>query len=129
MKTGEIIRYLRIKSNLTSKELGKALDISESAISLYENNKRKPSIELIIKISNYFNVSTDFLLGVKDCLHEDILKESGTDFSILLEKAIALLNTKSYIFFDGKDVDDKTIILFKNNLNFVLENMRMMVSN
>lgn len=127
MNTGERIRYLRIKNNLTSKELSKALEISESSISLYENGKRKPSIELLIKFSSYFNVSTDFLLGVEDSINS--CKESGTDFSKVLQNAISLLNTQNYIIFEGKDVDNKTLIVIKNNLNCLLENMRMMTGN
>lgn len=125
MKPGEKIRYLRLKNNLTSKELSKALNISESSISLYENGKRKPSIELIIKVADYFNVTTDFLLGMSDNSLTNAEKDSKADFSEVLENIITLLNNQNYIIFDGKDVDDKTIIIFKNNLNFVLENMRM----
>lgn len=127
MKTGEKIRYLRIKNNLTSKELSRALDISESAISLYENCKRKPGIDLIVKIADYFNVSTDFLLGVSGSPQADVQEKSVTDFSLLLERVITLLNNQNYIFFDGKDVDAKTAIIFKNNLNCVLENMRIII--
>jgi transcriptional regulator with XRE-family HTH domain len=125
MKPGEKIRYLRLKNNLTSRELSKALNISESSISLYENGKRKPSIELIIKVADYFNVTTDFLLGVSDNYLTNPEKDSKADFSEVLENIITLLNNQNYIIFDGKDVDDKTVIIFKNNLNFVLENMRM----
>ncbi len=127
MKPGEKIRYLRLKNNLTSRELSKALNISESSISLYENGKRKPSIELIIKIADYFNVTTDFLLGVSDNSLTNPKNNLNTDFSEVLENIITSLNTQNYIIFNGKDVDDKTIIIFKNNLNFVLENMRMII--
>lgn len=126
MNTGDRIRYLRIKNNLTSKELSKALEISESAVSLYENGKRKPSIELLIKISNYFSVSTDFLLGVDN---STCSIESGTDFSKVLQNAISLLNNQNYLIFEGKDIDDKTLLVIKNNLNCLLENTRMMTGN
>lgn len=125
MKTGEKIRYLRIKNNLTSKELSKALNVSEAAISLYENNKRNPSVEQIIKIADYFKVSTDFLLGVSDKLQTNNHYESITDFSTVIENIITLLNKQNYIIFDGKDVDDKATSAFKTNLNCLLENMRM----
>lgn len=42
------------------------LNISREALSHYENNKREPSIDLLIKMSNYFNVSIDFLINGKD---------------------------------------------------------------
>lgn len=125
MKTGEKIRYLRIKNNLTSKELSRILNISESSISLYENDKRKPSIKLIIKMADFFNVSTDFLLGVSTNTLSELVKDTEADISTLLENIITLLSNQNYIIFDGKDVDDKTAVFFQKNLNCVLENMRM----
>lgn len=125
MNTGEKIRYLRIKNNLTSKELSRILNISESTISLYENDKRKPNIELIVKMADFFNVSTDFLLGVSANTLSELKKDTGADVSELLKNIITLLNNQNYIIFDGKDVDDKTVVFFQKNLNCVLENMRM----
>lgn len=126
MCTGERIRYLRIKNNLTSKELSRALEISESSISLYENGKRQPNITLLIKIANYFNVTTDFLLGIESCVNDT--KASVTDFSKTLQNVITLLNCNEYIIFDGVDLDNKTVSILKNNLNCLLENMRMMIN-
>lgn len=126
MKTGEKIRYLRIRNNLTSKELSKVLNISESSISLIENGKRKPSLDMIVKIADYFKVTTDFLLGVSDSYIEP--NQAETDISNVLENIITLLNNETYILFDGKDIDDKTVVFFKKNLNCILENMRMLTN-
>ena len=124
MKTGEKIRYLRIRNNLTSKELSKLLNISESSVSLMENSKRKPSLEVVVKIADYFKVTTDFLLGVSIPSNIEAY-ESKTDVYNILENIIALLNNQNYILFDGKYVDDNTVVFFKNNLNCMLENMRI----
>ncbi|HAQ39855.1 MAG TPA: XRE family transcriptional regulator [Clostridiales bacterium] len=128
MKTGEKIRYLRTKNNITSKELSKILDISESSISLYENGKRTPSIELIIKIANFFNVSTDFLLGVSNNPIKVSQYDSEIDFSEILEDIITFLNTQNYVVFDGKDVEGNMVLILKKNLNCVLENMRLLIN-
>lgn len=40
--------------------------MAESTISLYENEKRKIDTDMLIKFANYFNVSTDYLLGITD---------------------------------------------------------------
>lgn len=128
MKTGEKIRYLRTKNNITSKQLSKILDISESSISLYENGKRTPNIELIIRIADFFKVSTDFLLGVTDNPQKISQNDSETDFSEILENIIAFLSSQNYIVFDGKDVEGKMILVLKKNLNCVLENMRLLIS-
>lgn len=127
MNPGEKIRYLRLKNNLTSKELSKILNISESSMSLYESGKRKPSINFIIKAADYFKVTTDFLLGVSDntLINTDI--NSKIDFSEILENLIFLLNNQNHLIFDNKSLDDKATIVFKNNLNLVVENMRMII--
>jgi transcriptional regulator with XRE-family HTH domain len=124
MKIGEKIRYLRIKNKLTSKELSKALNISEASVSLIENGKRKPSLDIIVKSAKFFEVSTDYLLGLSDPLQMEA-STSKTDISNILENTLDLLNSQNYILFDGKNVDSKTIILFRNNINCILENMRI----
>lgn len=64
MKTlGEKLKELRLYSNLTQTQLADLLSITKSTLSCYENNKRHPSYEVIMKIANLFNVSTDYLLG------------------------------------------------------------------
>lgn len=57
------IRELRKKRNITMKDLGYAIGVAESTISLYENGKRQPDNETMSKIADYFGVSIDYLLG------------------------------------------------------------------
>lgn len=59
----EKIKKLRTDSNLTQAELAKNINITRSALSLYELGKREPDTKTLIKIANYFDVSTDYLLG------------------------------------------------------------------
>ena len=126
MGTGGIIRYLRTKNKLSAKELSRILNISESSISLYESGKRTPSISLIIKIADYFNVSTDFLLGVSD-KQQEYDKIMGKDFSIILENIVNFLDNSDYIIFDGKIIDTRFVIIFKKFLWGILENMRLLI--
>lgn len=48
---------------MTQAELSKALEISPSAIGMYEQGRRVPDVSTLKKISAYFNVSIDYLLG------------------------------------------------------------------
>lgn len=57
------IRELRKERNLTMKKLGESIGVAESTISLYETGKRQPDNEMLKKIADFFNVSTDYLLG------------------------------------------------------------------
>lgn len=57
------LRELRKRKKLTMKELGRKFNLAESTISGYENGNRTPDLEVIEKIADYFEVSTDYLLG------------------------------------------------------------------
>lgn len=57
------LKRLREEKEMTQAELGKALEISPSAIGMYEQGRRTPDIPTLKKIASYFNVSLDYLLG------------------------------------------------------------------
>lgn len=54
--------YLRCHAGLTQTELGKRLGLSGSALGMYEQGRRTPSLSIIIALSKEFHVSTHFLL-------------------------------------------------------------------
>ena len=60
---GNNIKKLRLNNKLTQEQLASELQISRTNITHYEQGKRKPKLEMIIKISEYFNVSIDYLVG------------------------------------------------------------------
>ncbi len=60
------IYELRKKNNLSQKELGEAVGLSHKAISTIESGSRSTTIEKLILLANFFEVSTDYLLGLKD---------------------------------------------------------------
>jgi Predicted transcriptional regulators len=51
---------------LTQKELADILGLKPTAICNYESRRNEPSIEKIVALSEYFDVSCDYLLGVSD---------------------------------------------------------------
>lgn len=65
---GERLKKLRINRHLTQDELGAIFNppLAQSTIGTYERGVRQPSLENLIVISNYFNVSIDYLLGITD---------------------------------------------------------------
>ena len=57
------IKELRTSHGLTQVEFAKQLAVSKQAVSNWENNNIQPSIDMLLKIADFFGVSTDFLLG------------------------------------------------------------------
>ena len=60
---GDRIKQLRRENNLTQNQFASLFGLYDSTISQYENGKREPEYNTIIKIANKFNVSIDWLLG------------------------------------------------------------------
>ncbi|MCH5303627.1 MAG: helix-turn-helix transcriptional regulator [Ruminococcus sp.] len=65
MKFGERLRALIEERNITQKELANKLNIAPSTVSSYAQSTREPDFETLKMIANYFNVTTDYLLGYK----------------------------------------------------------------
>lgn len=59
----KIIKNLRENNSLSQKELGDVLKISASTIGMWEQNRRNPDKDMLIKIADYFDVTVDYLLG------------------------------------------------------------------
>ena len=62
----ERVRQLRTEARLSQKEMGEALGLKESAISMMETGNRGTTLEKLVALSAYFRVSTDYLLGITD---------------------------------------------------------------
>jgi transcriptional regulator with XRE-family HTH domain len=57
---------IRKERNLNQLKVAMDLNISREALSHYENGKRDPSLDMLNKLSEYFNVSIDFLINGKE---------------------------------------------------------------
>ncbi|MBP3441592.1 MAG: helix-turn-helix transcriptional regulator [Clostridia bacterium] len=57
------IKELRTAHNLTQVEFANKLSVAKQTVSNWENNNIQPSIDMLIKIADYFGVTTDYLLG------------------------------------------------------------------
>lgn len=62
--TGERIRSLRIALGLSQEQLSKEVDVTHKSIYRYETGKSLPDTMTLAKLSAYFDVSTDYLLGL-----------------------------------------------------------------
>lgn len=60
------LKELRNEKGLSGKALGKAIGVSDAAIFRWENNQNDVKGEQLIKLARFFDVTTDYLLGLED---------------------------------------------------------------
>lgn len=60
------LRIIRKRKGMTQLKVAMDLNISREALSYYENGKRCPDISTLRLLSNYFDVSIDFLINGKE---------------------------------------------------------------
>ena len=65
-KFAENFKTLRLEKGLGQEKLSKELKVSKGIISLWENGLREPSMSSLILVARYFDVSIDWLVGLKD---------------------------------------------------------------
>ncbi len=100
---GRKLRKLRKDNNLTQKQLADKLEITKATVSAYETNAKYPSIEVLIKISNIFNVSSDYLLGLSE--KTEFQNSNLTDEqNIIIEEII-----KQFIYLNNQNINKKTL--------------------
>lgn len=56
------LKTIRKKRKLNQQKVALDLNISREALSYYENGKREPSLQLLVQMSKYFNVSINYLI-------------------------------------------------------------------
>ena len=62
-KFGNILKTIRTQQDIRQSDLAKAIGVSPSTIGMYEQGRRDPDSDTVIKLAEYFNVTTDYLLG------------------------------------------------------------------
>lgn len=66
MEYWERIKGLREDRDLTQIDMARYLNIAQNTYSQYENGKRELPINILIQICRYFNVSSDYILGLSN---------------------------------------------------------------
>ena len=60
------LKMIRKQKKYSQLKVAMDLSISREALSYYENGKRSPDVEMLVLLSNYFNVSIDYLINGKE---------------------------------------------------------------
>ena len=80
MTFGERLYELRNKNNLSQEELAEVLDVSRQSISKWENDKAYPEMTRLLFMSDYFDVSLDYLMrGIKKENNEEKVTADDAD--------------------------------------------------
>jgi len=103
----ERLNELRSSKKITQENLAKELGIAVSTISMYERGERIPSLEVLEKIADFFNVDLDYLLGRRNTT-TNLQENNGT-----------------YIMykFDTSGLKDSDVASLKKELDYLTEFM------
>ena len=99
---GSKIKELRKNAGLTQSELAAKLGISASAVGMYEQGRREPDREMLLRLCSVFSVSTDTLLGNTD----NKQKPESRELSDVFDEFTGLLSSQQGLMFDGVPLND-----------------------
>lgn len=99
---GDILKQLRLSKGLTQQELGSVIGVSGSTIRMMEKNERNGSLEVVSKLSDYFNVSIDYLEGKTN------FKNSNEVADEIVNKLIEM-----NIISNSNDINDEVLNIIK----------------
>lgn len=83
---GKSLRLLRKKKDISQAELAKYLNVTTSIVGLYETDARNPSFGILVKIANYFCVTTDYLLGITEEENKSVNVPKG--YALVVSEAL-----------------------------------------
>ncbi len=63
---GERLKELRTGKGLTQKQPASLMNVSSNAVHARESDKQEPSLAMLVRLAEYFEASTDYLLGRTD---------------------------------------------------------------
>jgi putative phage repressor len=113
--TFEIVKDLCEKQGISLNALEEKLELGKN--SLYGLKRNQPSAERLQQIADYFNVSTDYLLGRTD--NPNIAKDTVTKTEIDLKKDAA-----ESFFYDGHELNDEDLDLISSLLEARMRNRK-----
>lgn len=118
------LKQLRLSNNLTQQELANILETTKQAISMYESGKSLPSLTVLIKISEHFNISIDSLVFDKKLNQIDFTSDISTIDNLRLEIKLLqnsqkkLLSTFANIIKENSVIND-TLTDINEKLNSI----------
>lgn len=128
-----ILSLLRKERHISQKEAAAALGVAQALLSHYEKGKRECGLDFLVKAADYYNVSTDYLLGRSPLSTGSVIVESdipdsdvqekarfGVDISLTLSKKLLTNSIEVIYSLLGKISNSKLNICVTNMLNFTV---------
>lgn len=123
----ERLRQLRTAKALTQSELADALGVSRNSIFFYETGKRTPDILVLKKISDYFGVTCDYMIGASINRSEET-REIG-DALGLTDEAIETLKNVTMQFEAKKDTArNMECWSYLHGINSIISNKKLVTA-
>ena len=104
------------------------LDISSSAYGFYEQGKRTPTSDIVVKLAEYFDVSTDYLLGKTDERNIETKKENDLEKENDVEKGINTIFQKEVVQLCGEPLSPEDRILLEDSIRSTIELAKKMMN-
>lgn len=122
---GARLKALRKAKNLTQKELAEEISVTHVSISGYENGNRTPDTETLQALADFFNVTTDYLLGRDEANTPKLTPKDERDIAKAMNKLKDQLkndkstdNEKNGLSFHGEPLSDEAIDSLLSALEF-----------
>ena len=96
MAFSEKLKTLRLTNHLSQRDLADRVGVGKSQISYYENGERFPSADVLIKLSDVFRVTTDYLLDISREKIINLTDLSDEDIAVVTAVANALKNKNKW---------------------------------
>lgn len=105
------LKYLRNQKKVTQQQIADYLGISRQGYAKYENSQSEPDHRTIRKLASFFDVTTDYLLGLSEDSKPssklpELTEKDEKDIAKDLEKIINNISTDGYAQFDGRSIED-----------------------
>ncbi len=100
---GSRIKELRKNRDLTQQQLAKLLGISASSVGMYEQDRRKPDNETLLKLCNVFDTSADYILGKVGTTSR---VGKNVDVADVFDEFTEKLMLQQGLMFDGTPLND-----------------------
>ena len=114
------------KQNKTKAAMAQALGGSRSAISQWEKNGTEPTYEQCIILSNFLNVSLNYLMTGKEKEWQPVLSDKEErDLDKKVEDLLSAVDSDTGLMLDGQIMDDETREIFAMNLKNALRTTKL----